>query len=111
MEDPTSKFWEAPIDLVSVKEYISAPVIPLQPNATVAEALALVAKTGHQGFPVISDGKMVGMITCGDLILAKQDQRIMALMTTNLVSAKPDDDIVSVAGVMAYNHIHHLPII
>jgi len=97
--------------LVSVKEYISAPVIPIQPNATVAEALALIAKTGHQGFPVVSDGKMVGMVTSADLILAKRHQKIAALMTTNLVSAKPDDDIVSVAGVMAYNHIHHLPII
>jgi CBS domain-containing protein len=98
-------------DLVSVKEYISAPVIPLNPNATVAEALALIAKTGHQGFPVVSDGKMVGIITSADLILAKHDQKIATLMTKNPISAKPDDDIVSIAGVMAYNHIHHLPVV
>jgi len=97
--------------LVSVKEYISAPVIYLEPNATVAQAVALVAQTGHQGFPVVSDGKMVGMVTSADLILAKHSQKIAALMKTDVVSAKPDDDIVSVAGVMAYNHTHHLPII
>ncbi|MGP8012526.1 MAG: CBS domain-containing protein, partial [Halobacteriota archaeon] len=97
--------------MVNVKEYISAPVIPLHPNATVAEALALIAKTGHQGFPVVSDGKLVGIVTSADLILAKHRQKIAALMTTNPASARPDDDIVSVAGVMAYNHIHHLPII
>ena len=97
--------------MVSVKEYISAPVIPLRPNATVAEALTLIAKTGHEGFPVVDDGKMVGIVTSVDLILAKHHQKIAALMKTDLVSAKPDDDIVSVAGVMAYNHIHHLPIV
>ena len=97
--------------MVSVKEYISAPVILLQPNATVAEALALIAKTGHQGFPVVSDGKMVGMVTSADLIMAKHHHKISALMKKDVVFAKPDDDIVSVAGVMAYNHIHHLPII
>ena len=97
--------------MVSVKEYISAPVIYLEPNATVAQAVALVAQTGHQGFPVVSDGKMVGMVTSADLILAKHSQKIAALMKTDVVSAKPDDDIVSVAGVMAYNHTHHLPII
>jgi len=97
--------------LVSVKEYVSAPVIQLSPSTTAAEASAVAAKTGHQGFPVVSEGKMVGIVTCADLFLAKSDQQIGELMTTNPVSAKPDDDIVSVAGVMAFNHIHHLPVL
>jgi len=97
--------------LVSVKEYISAPVYPYSQMPRLLKRWLSFAKTGHQGFPVVSDGKMVGMVTGADLILAKHHQKIAALMTTNPVSAKPDDDIVSVAGVMAYNHIHHLPIV
>jgi predicted transcriptional regulator len=97
--------------LVSVKEYISAPVIPLKPDATVADAKALIAKTGHHGFPVVTDKRIVGIVTSADLILAKPHQKIATLMTTSPVTAKPDDDIVSIAGVMAYNHIHHLPIV
>jgi CBS domain-containing protein len=97
--------------MVSVREYISAPVIDLKPEATVADALALIAKTGHQGFPVVTDGRIVGVVTSADLILAKPHQKIAKLMTAHPVTAKLDDDIVSVAGVMAYHHIHHVPVV
>jgi CBS domain-containing protein len=97
--------------MVNIREYISAPVIDLEPKATVADALALIAKTGHQGFPVVTDGRIVGVVTSADLILAKPHQKIERLMTANPVTAKLDDDIVSVAGVMAYNHIRHVPIV
>jgi IMP dehydrogenase len=97
--------------MVSIREYISAPVIDLKPEATVTDALALIAKTGHQGFPVITDGRIVGVVTSADLVLAKPQQTIARLMTVNPVTAKLDDDVVSVAGVMAYNHIRHIPII
>jgi CBS domain-containing protein len=97
--------------MVSIREYLSAPVIDLEPETTVADTLALIAKTGHQGFPVVTDGRIVGVVTSADLILAKPHQKIAKLMTANPVTAKLDDDIVSVAGVMAYNHIHHVPIV
>ena len=97
--------------MVSIREYISAPVIDLKSEATVADTLVLIAKTGHQGFPIVTDGRIVGVVTSADLILAKPHQKISKLMTANPVTAKLDDDIVSVAGVMAYNHIHHVPIV
>ncbi len=97
--------------MVSVREYISAPVIKLKPDATVEDAFTLIAKTGHQGFPVVIDDRIVGVVTSADLILAKPHQKIATLMTANPVTAKLDDDIVSVAGIMAYNHIHHVPIV
>jgi IMP dehydrogenase len=97
--------------MVSIREYISAPIIDLEPESTVVDALALITKTGHQGFPVVTDGRIVGVVTSADLILAKPHQKIARLMTANPVTAKLDDDVVSVAGVMAYNHIRHVPIV
>jgi IMP dehydrogenase len=97
--------------MVSAREYMSASVVALGPDATIADALALIKKTGHQGFPVVAGEKIIGVVTSADLILAKPDERIATVMTTRPLTAKPDDDVVSVAGVMAYNHIHHLPIV
>jgi IMP dehydrogenase len=93
-----------------VKEYLSAPVVPLKPDATVAEVKALIAKTGHQGFPVVTDDRLIGIVTSSDLIFAKARQKIANLMKASPITAKPDDDVVSIAGVMAYHHIHHLPV-
>jgi CBS domain-containing protein len=101
----------ASCELVSVKEYVSTPVVSLKPGTTVAEAKALIAKTGHQGFPVVTNDRLVGIVTSSDLVFAKTRQKIANLMVTCPVTAKPDDDVVSIAGVMAYHHIHHLPVI
>ncbi len=98
-------------ELVSVKEYMSAPVVALGPHTTAADAIDLVVKTGHNGFPVVIDDEVVGMVTSADLIRAKPFEAIADIMTQNPLAANPDDDLVSVAGVMAFNHIHHLPII
>jgi len=97
--------------MVSVTEYMSTSVVALTPDATVADAIALIKETGHQGFPVVSDERIVGVVTSADLVLAKHQEKIAAVMTTNPYTANPDDDVVSVAGVMAYNHIHHLPVV
>ena len=90
---------------------MSASVIALGPDATIADAVALIRKTGHQGFPVVTDEKIIGVVTSTDLVLAKRDEKIATVMTTSPLTANPDDDVVSVAGVMAYNHIHHVPIV
>ncbi len=97
--------------MVSVKEYMSAPVVALAPLSTAADAIDLVVKTGHNGFPVVIDSKVVGMVTSADLIRAKRFDTIADIMTHSPLTAEPGDDLVSIAGVMAFNHIHHLPII
>ncbi len=97
--------------MVSVKEYMSAPVVVLAPYTTATDAIDLITKTGHNGFPVVVDNELVGMVTSADLIRTKRFETIADIMTNNPLTAKPGDDIVSIAGVMALNHIHHLPII
>jgi predicted transcriptional regulator len=97
--------------MVSVREYMSTSVVALEPDATVADAIALIKETGHQGFPVVTDEKIIGVVTSTDLVLAKHREKIATVMTTSPFTANPDDDVVSVAGVMAYNHIHHLPVV
>ncbi|MDD1720912.1 MAG: CBS domain-containing protein [Euryarchaeota archaeon] len=100
-----------PEELVSVKEYMSAPVVALAPHTTAADAIDLIVMTGHNGFPVVVDNEVVGVVTSADLIRAKQFETIADVMTPDPLTAEPDDDLVSIAGVMAFNHIHHLPII
>ncbi len=90
---------------------MSAPVVTLTPDVHVANAVELILQTGHNGFPVVCDGYVVGVVTSADLIRAKQSETIEDVMTPNPLSASPNDDLVSVAGVMAFNHIHHLPVV
>jgi len=90
---------------------MSAPVVALSPHVTVADAIHLIVERGHNGFPVVVDNQVIGMVTSADLIRAERFDKIGDVMTHDPLTAKPDDDLVSIAGVMAFNHIHHLPII
>ena len=97
--------------MVYVKEYMSSPVIFLERENTVENALTILKQTGHTGFPILENDTLVGIVTIADFIDVKLTERLDSIMTKNPVSASPDDDIVSVAGVMAYNHIHHMLIV
>ncbi len=90
---------------------MSAPVVTLTPRVTSTDAIELIAETGHNGFPVVVGNYVVGMVTSADLIHAKHFETMADIMTPDPLTAKPNDDLVSIAGVMAFNHIHHLPII
>ncbi|MGZ4911754.1 MAG: CBS domain-containing protein [Halobacteriota archaeon] len=97
--------------MVSVKEYMSAPAVALSPHVTVADAIDLIIEIGHNGFPVVVDNQVIGMVTSADLIRAERFDKIGDVMTHDPLTANPEDDLVSIAGVMAFNHIHHLPIV
>jgi predicted transcriptional regulator len=97
--------------VVYVKEYMSSPVISLKQETTVKNALKVLKQTGHNGFPILENDALVGIVTIADLVGVKPTEKLGNIMTKHLVTASPQDDIVSIAGVMAYNHIHHLPIV
>ncbi len=90
---------------------MSSPVISLKQETTVKDALKVLKQTGHNGFPILENDTLVGIVTVADLIGAKPTEKLGNIMTRDLVTASAKDDIVSIAGVMAYNHIHHMPIV
>jgi len=83
------------IEVAKVKKYESGMVVDpltLEPDQTVAEALALKKKHGISGFPVTKSGKLVGIVTNRDLRFVKDhSQKISEVMTSkNLVTVTED---------------------
>lgn len=97
--------------MVYVKEYMSSPVISLKQETTVKYALNVLRQTGHNGFPILENDTLIGIVTIADLLGAKSTEKLGNIMTKYPVTASENDDIVSIAGVMAYNHIHHMPVV
>ncbi len=53
---------------VLVGEIMSAPVVAIEPDASLRDAAALMLQTGVKRLPVIFNGKLVGIITDTDLV-------------------------------------------
>ncbi|MBS1187586.1 MAG: putative signal-transduction protein with domain [Burkholderiaceae bacterium] len=52
----------------SVREIMSSPVMYVRPDQTRDECMALVTENRLRHLPVIDDGKLIGLISIGDLV-------------------------------------------
>jgi CBS domain-containing protein len=65
-----------------VRDIMSAPVITVQPEATVQTCMQIVTERRVRHLPVVDRGRVVGMVSIGDLVkavMAEQQQQIEQL--------------------------------
>ncbi len=94
-------------------------VVTIAPTATVAELLALLAEHRIGAVVVSDDGTAVSGIvserdvvrhlhTTGAQIL---DSEVQGIMTKQVHTCGPDDDLVTLAGQMTERRIRHVPVV
>jgi CBS domain-containing protein len=88
------------------------------PEATVYEALTLMAEMNIGAVPVLDDGALVGIFSERDyarkVILMGRSSRettVGELMSRPVVSVKPDIPIEACMALMTERHFRHLPVI
>lgn len=93
-------------------------VITITPERTVKDAAALLAQHRIGALIVLDDNqKVVGILSERDIIreAAHNDsvlfQAVSQVMTPEVVTGTPEDDIYSVAHVMTERRFRHLPIV
>lgn len=83
---------------------------------TLDEAMQAFARSHHRGFPVVDDGKLVGIITQADLtrITDRQlagGQPLSLIMTPNPVTVSPTDPLTQVLYVLNRFKVSRLPVL
>ena len=68
-------------DYKKVKDYMTRNVIKVTPDMSISEIKEIIKKTGHDGFPVEQDDKIVGMITASDLLIRDLTPTVSGMMS------------------------------
>jgi CBS domain-containing protein len=59
---------------VSVSEVMTCPVVTCEPGDSVAELMAEMTNRRIRHFPVVDDGRLVGIVSIGDLVKSRLDE-------------------------------------
>jgi CBS domain-containing protein len=88
------------------------------PDATVYDALQLMADKGIGAVVVLEDGKLVGVMSERDyarnVILkgrASKDTLVRAIMTDRVITVFPNASMDECMALMTQKHVRHLPVI
>lgn len=92
-------------------------ICSVAPDATVHDALALMAAKNLAAVLVISEGSLVGIVSARDygrkVILqgkSARDVRVQEIMTTSLVTVGPEATVLDAMALMSRHHFRHLPV-
>ncbi len=97
---------------LKVADYMTRNVITLSPDDTVEDAINLIEKTGHDGFPVVDkDGKVIGYVSSIDLLRKDSKMKIKDVMSKELYVAMDFMDLKDVARVMFRTGHSKLPVV
>ena len=96
----------------------SSKVYTVRPDRSLREAVDLLAEHNIGALIVVDEaGKPIGIISERDIIReAAQSESVFAqtvdrVMTKDLITASPEDDLETVLQTMTANHCRHLPVL
>ena len=99
---------------VTVRQLMSFGVHTIEPKITVAEASTIMNRYGHEGFPVVQRGKLVGVLTRREIDRAIHHQlgntAIKHLMHKP-VSVSPDDSLEKLRALMIQSDLGQVPVV
>ena len=103
---------------MQVKDIMCRQTVSIAPEASVASAARLLARQNVGALPVCSaDGRLRGIVTDRDIVTrclaagrSPSTTAVEEIMTTAVVSARPDMDLELAAGLMGRRQIRRLPV-
>jgi tRNA nucleotidyltransferase (CCA-adding enzyme) len=114
-QDLVAFLQERIVPAVTVGEIMSFGVHTLTPDTTIAEAADLMTRYGHEGFPVVAQGKVAGIITRREVDRALHHKlggaTVRLYMTAGNITVTPDDSVEELRQIMVENRVGQVPVV
>lgn len=98
----------------TVKQLMSPKPLVLSPNTSAEKALHLMQRYGYEGYPVVDDGKVIGLLTrraVDRAISHKLNLPASSLMDAGEVTVHPQDSLEKVRHIMSDSGWGQVPVI
>ncbi|MCS7179230.1 MAG: CBS domain-containing protein [Anaerolineae bacterium] len=99
----------------TVRQIMSRGVQVLSPDTSIAEADERMRRTGHEGFPVVEEGRVIGLLTRRAVDRALQfgmaAESIRQIMEPGSVVISPDDSVESLQRLMMETGWGQVPVV
>lgn len=93
-------------------------IVTCDADASVRDAIALLAERRIGAMPVLENGKIVGVFSERDVIYQLQaqgpamlDHKMRDVMTSPAVTVEPDTSVLAALSLMTRRRIRHLPVV
>jgi len=100
---------------VTVGEIMSYGVHTVGPDTTIAEAADLMTRYGHEGFPVVERGKVIGILTRREVDRALHHKLggapVRLYMVAGNVTVSPGDPVEKLRQVMVEHRVGQVPVV
>jgi CIC family chloride channel protein len=100
---------------ITAASVMTQDVVTLPDDITLSEALDIVGRLEFNGYPVLRDGRMVGLITTGDLrrleAEGRENEMIGDVMTKKVVHSHPDQTLDTVVLKLAQRELSQIPVV
>jgi tRNA nucleotidyltransferase (CCA-adding enzyme) len=100
---------------VTVRQIMSHSVHTLRPEMSLSEAEGYVRRYGHEGFPVVEGGELVGVITRREIDRAMQhrlgNSTVRSYMHTGDMAVSPSDSVATVQQIMTAHDVGQVPVV
>jgi len=111
---------------IKVKDWMTTEVVSVAPDTPIAAAHQIMKNNGIRRLPVSEDGKLVGIITIGDVREASPSDAttlsiwelnylwaqltVEKVMSTKIMTATPESSIYDVSKIMLESKVSGLPV-
>jgi CBS domain-containing protein len=93
-------------------------VATVGPDVTVADLIGELAAHNVGALPVVEGGNLIGIVSERDVVrrlhaggAALLEARVADIMTTEVTTCSPGDDVTDLAAVMTARRFRHLPVV
>jgi CBS domain-containing protein len=107
-----------PVPVASILRHKGDAVWSVPPDASVYQAISVMAGKSIGALPVIADGQLVGIVSERDYARkvalqsrSSKDTTVREIMATPVISVTPDQTVEECLRTMTLRRVRHLPVV
>jgi len=95
---------------IKIAEIMTPNPVYVTPETRTGEVLEMMLKYKHLGYPVVENGKLVGIVTLNDVAKAK-DALVRDVMTREVITINPEESAFKAFRLMNERNVGRLPVV